>query len=154
MESEERRRSRRGAEGAAQQLSGGFAPGGFTDPPGDDSHAITVSLRSRDDGVQQAVWTIAPQVAPATVATAAPSVVAGLLGTFNGISAEPLQHPLQKGLPSVAAAWIPFARTPAGAVLQQPLRGPASPVPRRRIQAFSSPLFYNSRLVNLFIQSG
>lgn len=46
------------------------------------------------------------------------------------------------------------ARTPAGAVPQHPFQGPASPGPGRRIQAFSSPLFYNPRLVNLFIQSG
>jgi hypothetical protein len=74
VESEVRRRSRRGAEGAAQQRFGGSAPGGFSGPPGDGSHAFIQSLRSCDSGRSSDHLGIIAATAPSVIAGPGPMV--------------------------------------------------------------------------------
>lgn len=62
MESEGRRRSHGGTEGAAQQLLRCFAPGGFAGPPGTASHAFIQSPRSCDSGWSASRHSTAPAV--------------------------------------------------------------------------------------------
>ena len=94
MPAEGRRRCDGDTEGAAQQLLRGSAPGGFSGPPGDGSHAFIQSPRSCDSGRSAGRHSSAAEVVPSTVAATAPSVAAGssrrVTGAVPGASTEPL----------------------------------------------------------------
>jgi hypothetical protein len=132
-ESEGRRRSRGGTEGAAQQQLLALCSLGFTGPPGTASHAFIQSLRSCDSGRASG------RHSPA--AATAPSVAAGHLHTVTGAFAEPLQN----SWPSVAAAWFSPRQDSRRRGPAAPLQCPASPGTGRCLQASHTLLFYNLR---------
>jgi hypothetical protein len=103
---------------------------------------VHTSLSSRCNAVtvagSPAVTALLRKVAPATIATTAPSVVAGLLHTLPG----PSRSRSGRADPVSRRHGSHVARTPAAAVPQHRSSVPASPGPGRSLSAFHSLLFY------------
>jgi hypothetical protein len=137
---EGRRRCDGDTEGAAQQQFGGSAPGGFSGPPGDGSHAFIQSPRSCDSGRSSGRQLVAPRsrrdrcghrsvggrLLSAQGHRSRSGAVAEELTQCRGGMVLPRQDSRRRGPPS-------------------PLQCPASPGTGRCLLASHSLLFYNLR---------